>query len=86
VLLAAIESQQAGLALMREILVHMVKNESYQQAVNLLYEVQKTQEDLRRRTEQEKSQLLDKLMEDAGPRGRGERGSGASSRDPRCTH
>ena len=57
-------SQQRALKLMREVLVHMVKNEGYQQAVNLLYEIQKTQEDLRKRTETEKAKLLDPLLKD----------------------
>ena len=29
------------IAVMREVLVHMVRNEGYQQAVNLLYEIQR---------------------------------------------
>ena len=59
---AAVNNQQAALKRLREILIHMVKNESYQQAVNLLYEIRKSQEDLRKRTEQEKAELLDKIL------------------------
>ncbi|MGY8688002.1 MAG: hypothetical protein ACKVHP_09745, partial [Verrucomicrobiales bacterium] len=47
---AAVNNQQIALKRLRAILVHMVKNESYQQAVNLLYEIQKSQDDLRKRT------------------------------------
>ncbi len=61
---ATVSNQQAGLKRLREILVHMVKNESYQQAVNLLYEIQKSQEDLRTRTEKEKAALLEKVLRD----------------------
>lgn len=61
---AAITNQQAALKQLREILIHMVKNESYQQAVNLLYEIQKSQEDLRKRTEKEKESLLEKVLQD----------------------
>jgi|MDTC01.1.fsa_nt_gb hypothetical protein len=57
-------SQKRALKLMRKVLVHMVKNEGYQQAVNLLYEIQKTQEELRSRTEVEKAKLLDPLLKD----------------------
>ena len=57
-------SQERALKLMRKVLVHMVKNEGYQQAVNLLYEIQKTQEELRSRTEVEKAKLLDPLLKD----------------------
>ncbi|MFT4640134.1 MAG: hypothetical protein ACI8T1_003459, partial [Verrucomicrobiales bacterium] len=33
-------------------------------AVNLLYEIQKSQDDLRKRTDQEKADLLDKVIRD----------------------
>lgn len=62
---AALSNQEAGLKRLREILVHMVKNESYQQAVNLLYEIQKSQEDLRKRTEKEKAELLEKVLQES---------------------
>jgi hypothetical protein len=61
---AAVNNQQIALKRLRAILVHMVKNESYQQAVNLLYEIQKSQDDLRKRTDQEKADLLDKVIRD----------------------
>ncbi len=64
---AAVSNQLAGLRRLREILVHMVKNESYQQAVNLLYEIQKSQEDLRKRTEKKKTDLLDDVLQDGAP-------------------
>jgi hypothetical protein len=61
---AAVNNQQIALKRLRAILVHMVKNESYQQAVNLLYEIQKSQDDLRKRTDEQKADLLDKVIRD----------------------
>ena len=65
---AAVTNQQAALKQLRAILVHMVKNESYQQAVNLLYEIQKSQQDLRTRTETEKAKLLENVLEPKQPK------------------
>ena len=48
---------------MREILVNMVKDEDFQQAVNLLYEMQKLQSDLNTKTDAEKAARLKDLIE-----------------------
>ena len=40
---------------MRQILINMVKDEDFQQAVNLLYEMQKLQSELNKQTEAEKA-------------------------------
>ncbi len=66
--IAAVTNQQSVLKQLRAILVHMVKNESYQQAVNLLYEIQKSQQDLRTRTETEKAKLLENVLEPKQPK------------------
>lgn len=63
----AIGHQEQALAIMREILLHMVKSEGYQQAVNLLYDIQKSQEDLRGRTEEEKRGFLEKVLKETEP-------------------
>jgi hypothetical protein len=65
---AAVTNQQSALKQLRAILVHMVKNESYQQAVNLLYEIQKSQQDLRARTDTEKAKLLENVLEPKQPK------------------
>ncbi|MEN9022550.1 MAG: hypothetical protein ABF370_18805 [Verrucomicrobiales bacterium] len=65
---AAVTNQQSALKQLRAILVHMVKNESYQQAVNLLYEIQKSQQDLRTRTDTEKAKLLENVLEPKQPK------------------
>jgi len=51
---------------MREILKHMVKAEGYQEAVNLLYEIQKTQQDVYDRTVKEKQERIKGIIEGRG--------------------
>ena len=48
---------------MSEILRHMVKAEGYQEAVNLLYEIQKTQQDVYDRTIKEKQERIKGIIE-----------------------
>ena len=48
---------------MRSILTHMVKAEGYQEAVNLLYEIQKTQQDVYDRTIKEKQERIKGIIE-----------------------
>jgi hypothetical protein len=49
---------------MREVLVHMVRNEGYQQAVNLLYEIQRAQERMRLMTMKAKEEALNNVLRD----------------------
>ncbi len=48
---------------MKQILVNMVEDEDFQQAINLLYEMQKLQSDINRMTESEKAARLKELIE-----------------------
>lgn len=48
---------------MREILRHMVKAEGYQEAVNLLYEIQKSQQDVLDRTMKERQERIKGIIE-----------------------
>ena len=63
---AAGVAQRAAIDAMREILVHMVRNEGYQQAVNLLYEIQRAQERMRQMTDKAKESALGEVLEDKG--------------------
>jgi hypothetical protein len=62
----AVAQQEAVAAAMREILLHMVKTEGYQQAVNLLYEVEKTQKGVYDLTEKEMRERIKRLLEQGG--------------------
>ena len=55
--------QQAIIASIRGILANMVEDEDFQQAVNLLYEMQKLQSELNKKTEAEKAARLKELIE-----------------------
>ena len=46
----AIAQQTAAVAKMKEVLEHMVKSEGFQEAVNLLYEIQKAQTQVHEQT------------------------------------
>lgn len=63
---AAIAKQEQIAAAMREILRHMVKAEGYQEAVNLLYEVQKSQEQVHDLTDKKKQQRIQEILERGG--------------------
>ena len=58
------EAQRNAIEIMREVLVHMVRNEGYQQAVNLLYEIQRAQERMRLKTIKAKEEALNKVLRD----------------------
>ncbi|MEX2027794.1 MAG: hypothetical protein WEH44_10835, partial [Pirellulaceae bacterium] len=65
-LTTAVTRQQEIAAAMREILRHMVKAESYQEAVNLLYEIQKSQQDVLDRTMKERQERIKGIIEGRG--------------------
>ena len=67
-LATAVTRQQEIAAAMREILNHMVKAEGYQEAVNLLYEIQKTQQDVYDRTVKEKQDRIKGIIEGSSPK------------------
>ena len=50
----ASQFQVTALEAMKEVLIHMVRNEGYQQAVNLLYEIQREQERMNKMTSKAK--------------------------------
>ncbi len=58
----AIQHQQQIIAEIKKAIVHMVKNEDFQMAVNLLYEIQKSQQDLKKLTEEEKQRRIEELL------------------------
>ncbi|MCP4846922.1 MAG: hypothetical protein GY899_03125 [Verrucomicrobiaceae bacterium] len=59
-------AQRNVIAVMREVLVHMVRNEGYQQAVNLLYEIQRAQERMRVMTKKAKEKSLKEVLRGNG--------------------
>ena len=64
-LFGSVENAQRNvIGVMREVLVHMVRNEGYQQAVNLLYEIQRAQERMRVMTKKAKEEALNKVLQD----------------------
>ncbi len=67
----AMDAQRRAIAAMDEVLTHMVRNETYQMAVNLLYEIQRAQERIQKLTEGEKAEQLGTVIEDR-PDGGGE--------------
>jgi hypothetical protein len=48
---------------MREILRHMIRSEGFQEAVNLLYEIQKSQQDVYDRTQKERQERIKGILE-----------------------
>jgi hypothetical protein len=50
-------------AKMKEILEHMVKSEGFQEAVNLLYEIQKAQTDVHTQTTKEQQERIRRILE-----------------------
>lgn len=62
----AVQQQEALAAQMRDILLHMVKAEGYQEAVNLLYEIEKSQKGVYDLTEKEKQERIKKILEEGG--------------------
>ena len=49
---------------LKEILVHMVRNEGYQQALNLLYEIQRAQERMNKMTTKAKEASLEDIVKE----------------------
>ena len=62
----AIARQQAIVDKMQEILQHMVKSEGFQEAVNLLYEIQKAQTDVHEQTNRERQERIKRILEGSG--------------------
>ncbi len=62
----AVEQQIKIIDSMREILIHMVKVEGYQEAVNLLYQIEKAQSEVREKTEEERQRRIRELLEKGG--------------------
>jgi hypothetical protein len=63
----AISAQAETAARMKEILEHMVKSEGFQEAVNLLYEIQKAQTDVNNQTNQARQERIKRILEGAVP-------------------
>jgi len=62
----AIVQQREIVEELRVVLRHMVKSESYQEAVNLLYEIVKSQQDLRKMTAEEARERVRQILEGGG--------------------
>jgi hypothetical protein len=58
------EAQRYTVQILRGVLVHMVRNEGYQQALNLLYEIQREQERMNQMTNKAKDKSLEGIVED----------------------
>jgi len=63
----AIAQQTAAVAKMKEVLEHMVKSEGFQEAVNLLYEIQKAQTQVHEQTDKERQQRIKRILEGGPP-------------------
>lgn len=70
----AVATQQAVLTAIREILAHLVKAEGFQEAVNLLYEIQRAQKDVLDLTEKEKQQRIREILDQGGDAARNDDG------------
>jgi flavin-binding protein dodecin len=64
-----IEEQQAAVDEMKAILAEMAQSESFQEAVNLMYELQKAQQEVLERTRKERDQRQKDILEKAGKKG-----------------
>jgi hypothetical protein len=63
----AIAAQTEAAAKMKEILEHMVKAEGFQEAVNLLYEIQKAQAEVTDQTNKARQERIKRILEGAAP-------------------
>ncbi len=63
----AVTREQEIVDQMREVLRHLVKSEGYQEAVNLLYEIQKSQQDVFDKTVKEKQDRIKGIIEGRPP-------------------
>jgi hypothetical protein len=59
----ALAKQEQMAETMREILRHMIRSEGFQEAVNLLYEIQKSQQDVYDRTQKERQERIKGILE-----------------------
>jgi hypothetical protein len=62
-----IRHQEAAVTKMKEILEHMVKSEGFQEAVNLLYEIQKAQTDVNEQTNKALQERIRRILEGGTP-------------------
>jgi hypothetical protein len=62
----AATKQDENVVAMREILLHMVKTEGYQEAVNMLYEIEKSQRGVHDLTDKEEKERIQKILEESG--------------------
>jgi hypothetical protein len=76
----ALTKQEEMATVMREILRHMVRSEGYQEAVNLLYEIQKSQQDVYDRTLKERQERIKGILEGKGSENETPEGSGAADK------
>lgn len=60
------EKQEEIIAKMREVLKHLVKAEGYQEAINLLYEIQKAQQGVFELTQKERQERIRRILEGGG--------------------
>ena len=61
---ATLALQQKTIEKMQQVLALMVKSEGYQEAVNLLYEIQKSQQDVLERTIKEQQERIKRILEE----------------------
>lgn len=66
---ATLTEQQLAVDEMKAILTEMAQSESFQEAVNLMYELQKAQQEVLERTRKERDQKQKDLLEKAGKKG-----------------
>jgi hypothetical protein len=66
-LAAAVQTEREIVARMQQVLAHMTDTEGYQEAVNLLYEIQKMQQDVLDRTLKEKQDRIKGILEGKSP-------------------
>ncbi len=60
---ATLAQQEKTIEKMKQVLALMVKSEGYQEAVNLLYEIQKSQQDVLERTIKEQQERIKRILE-----------------------
>jgi hypothetical protein len=63
----AISTQTEAITRMKEILDRMEKSEGFQEAINLLYEIQKAQTDVNNQTNQARQERIKRILEGAVP-------------------
>lgn len=62
-IVSTLAQQDKAIEKMKQVLSLMVKSEGYQEAVNLLYEIQKSQQDVLKRTIEEQQERIRKILE-----------------------